>query len=58
MVKTLIYGERSRGNQEESALRKIAELFRNDYLEAREPISKDTYVDDCLSGSITEEDSE
>ena len=55
VVKTLIYGVRSSGNQAESALRKTAELFQNDYPEACEAICKDTYVDDCLSGSISED---
>ena len=58
VVKTLIYGVRSSGNQAESALRKTADLFREDYPEACEAICKDTYVDDCLSGSTSEEDRE
>ena len=54
----MIYGVRSSGNQAESALRKTAELFRNEYPEACDAICKDTYVDDCLSGSSSEEDRE
>ena len=54
VIKTLIYGVRSSGNQAETGLRKTADISKNEYPEVCEIIHKDIYVDDCLSGSSTE----
>ena len=55
VIKTLIYGVRSSGNQSERALRETARLSQATYPEVFEIISKDVYVDDCLSGEATED---
>ena len=54
VIKTLIYGVCSSGNQAETGLRKTAGIYENEYPEICEIIHKDIYVDDCLSGSLTE----
>ena len=54
VIKTLIYGVPSSGNQAETSLRKTADISKNEYPEICEIIHKDIYVDDCLSGSSTE----
>ena len=54
VIKTLIYGLRASGNQAESALRKTAALESNSYPKACQVINRDTYVDDCISGTDTE----
>ena len=51
VIKTLIYGVRSSSNQSELALRKVAEISKNEYPEANDVIQHDIYVDDCLSGA-------
>ena len=56
VIKTLIYGVRSSGNQAESGLRKTAVIESKNYPEASKIIIKDTYVDDCLSGTCTEKE--
>ena len=53
VIKTLIYGMRASGNQAENALRKVAALESGRYPEASKVINKDTYVDDCISGTDT-----
>ena len=50
VIKTLIYGVRSSGNQTEQGLRKIARLSRYQYPKACEAVEDDTYVDDCATG--------
>ena len=50
VIKTLIYGVRSSGNQAQCALRKLADLIQPKYNRASEIIHKDTYVDDTISG--------
>ena len=55
VIKTIIYGVKSSGNQAECALRKTAEMFKEDYPEVYEVIMKDYYVDDCLSGEPTDQ---
>ena len=50
VVKTLIYGVRSSGNQAQCALRKTANLMETKYSRAAEIINTDTYVDDTISG--------
>ena len=51
VIKTLIYGVRSSGNQSEYGLRKTAEMSREDYPEIADVICNDIYVDDCMSGN-------
>ena len=50
VIKTLIYGVKSSGNQAERALRLTAANYKEDYNEVSEIIHRDMYVDDCLSG--------
>ena len=57
VIKTLIYGVKSSGNQAERALRLTADHYKDDYKEASEIIHRDMYVDDCLSGQNTLNDS-
>ncbi|XP_066917508.1 uncharacterized protein [Clytia hemisphaerica] len=51
VIKTIIYGVRSSGNQSEYALRKVAELSKDQYPKANEVIQNDVYVDDCITGA-------
>ena len=53
VIKTLIYGIKSSGNQAESGLRKTAELQSHEYPRYNEIVQKDIYVDDCMSGENT-----
>ena len=55
VIKTLIYGVKSSGNQAEFGLRKVAELSKDAYPEVNEVVHKDVYVDDCLSGELSKE---
>ena len=48
VIKTLIYGIRSSGNQAERGLRKVAELHKDQYPEASRILQEDVYVHDCL----------
>ena len=50
VIKTLIYGVKSSGNQAERALRDTANKFKDDYPEVAQIVQKDIYVDDCISG--------
>ena len=50
VIKTLIYGVRSSGNQAEYGIRETANIFKEDYPEVNLIVQKDTYVDDCMSG--------
>ena len=50
IIKTLIYGIRSSGNQAECGLRSIGKLFSEEYPETNRIIQKDVYVDDCITG--------
>ena len=50
VIKTLIYGVRSSGNQAEKGLRDTAKISFGEFPEAAEIICNDIYVDDCLSG--------
>ena len=51
VIKTLIYGVRSSGNLAQCALRRTAELSAEKFPCALNPILKDTYMDDCISGT-------
>ncbi|XP_066920339.1 uncharacterized protein [Clytia hemisphaerica] len=50
IIKTLIYGVKSSGNQSERALRETSKLFKDEYPEVNQVVQEDIYVDDCLSG--------
>ena len=52
IIKTLIYGVRSSGNQSEYGLRKIADLSKEEYPKVNDVVQNDVYVDDCLSGEM------
>ena len=56
IIKTLIYGIKSSGNQAEYALRKTASASKSEYPEANIVIQRDVYIDDCLSGANTKEE--
>ena len=51
VIKTAMYGTRSNGNVAESAIRKVAEINKEKFPKAYDVITKDFYVDDCLSGA-------
>ena len=51
VIKTLIYGVRPSGSLAECALRRTVQLCKDDYPLAFIPITRDTYMDDCASGS-------
>ena len=51
VIKTLIYGVRTSGNQAERGLRQTADISKSKYPEVCQMVHKDIYVDDCLSGS-------
>ena len=55
VIKTLIYGVKSSGNQAECGLRLTAELSKAKYPKANEIVQNDIYVDDCMSGEPTQE---
>ena len=50
IIKTLIYGVKSSGNQAERGLRMTADLSKIEFPEVNEIIQEDIYVDDCISG--------
>ena len=50
VIKTLIYGVKSSGNQAECGLKKTAKLMETGHERASEVIHKDIYVDDYISG--------
>ena len=52
VIKTLIYGIKTRCNQVEHALEETAKLSQLEYVEVIETIMKDSYVDDCVSKKI------
>ena len=56
IIKTAIYGVKSSGNQAERGLRETANASKEQYPEANEVIQKDVYVDDCLSGEPSAEE--
>ena len=50
IIKTLIYGVKSSGNQAERGLRMTANLSKDEYPDVNQVVQKDIYVDDCISG--------
>ena len=55
IIKTLISGVKSSGDQAEWGLREIAKLLTKEYPLINQIVQNDIYVDDCLSGENTEE---
>ena len=55
-VKSVIYGVRSSGNVAQCALRRTVELCQADFPRAVRPILEDTYMDDCISGTGSSEE--
>ena len=55
VIKTLIYGVKSSGNQAQRGLRLTAEMSKDEYPEANEVVQKDTYMDDSMSGGESPE---
>ena len=51
IIKTLIYGVRSSGNQAEYGLRKVAEISSKNHPEIYQVVKNDIHVDDCMSGA-------
>ena len=54
VIKTLIYGVKTSGNQAERAIRQTAEKNRDEYPIAYDIVQNDIYVDDCISGTTPE----
>ena len=50
VIKTLIYGVKSSGNQAERGLRQTAELSKDEFPRVNSIINDDTFIDDVLSG--------
>ena len=50
VIKTLIYGVKSSGNQAERGIRETGNLMKEGYPRQNEMIHNDIYVDDCMSG--------
>ena len=55
MIKNLIYGIKSSGNQAERGLHQTAKLQADDYPRENDVIQHDVYADDCLSGEDSEQ---
>ena len=55
VIKTLIYGIKSSGNQAERGLRETAKMSSNEYPLVNQIVHIDIYVDDCLSGEENEQ---
>ena len=53
VIKTLIYGVKSNGNQSERALRETAKISSQEYPRVSKVVHKYIYVDDCISGEST-----
>ena len=57
IIKTLISGVKSSGDQAEWGLRETAKLLTKEYPLINQIVQNDIYVDDCLSGENTRIDS-
>ena len=53
VIKTIIYGVKSSGNQAERGFRETARLQKDQFPRVYEVVQDDTYVDDCMSGEDT-----
>ena len=56
VIKTLIYGVRSSGNQAVQGLRQIADIHKMKYPLVSKIIKDDVYVDDCITGDDNQEE--
>ena len=56
VIKTLIYGVKSSGNQAERGIRMTSAMLKNDYPKVHQIVTKDIYVDDCLTGESSTHD--
>ena len=56
VIKTLLYGVKSSGNQAERGLRQTARLSVGEYSKVNQIVQNDIYVDDCLSGEENAEE--
>ena len=54
VIKTLICGVKSSGNQAERALRETVKLSQVEYPKVNEIVKNDIYVDNCISGEQSE----
>ena len=52
VIKTLIYGVKSSGNQAERGIRETGRLMSAEFPRQHEIIQNDIYVDDCMSGEL------
>ena len=50
VIKTLIYGVKSSGNQSKRDLQETVRLLAEEYPQVSQIVQNDIYVDDCLSG--------
>ena len=55
VIRTLIYGVKTSGNQAERAIRETALLSRDEFPRQNEIVQNDIYMDDCLSGEVSYE---
>ena len=53
VIKTIIYGVKSSGNQAERGFRETARMQKDEFPRVFEVVQNDTYVDDCFSGEDT-----
>ena len=57
VVTTAIYGVCSSGNQAQCAMRKTSAIFKDEYPHVDRIVTRDTYMDDCMSGGHTAKES-
>ena len=53
-IKTITYGVKSSGNQNDRALRETAKLSQVEYPKVNEIVKNDIYVNDCISSEQSE----
>ena len=53
VIKTIIYGVKPSGNQMQYAIRRTAELYKEEFPRVYEVVCNDMYMDDCMSGEET-----
>ena len=56
VIKTLIYGVKTSGNQAERAIRETARLCKDNYPKQNNIVQGDIYMDDCFSGDRSYEE--
>ncbi|XP_066917473.1 uncharacterized protein [Clytia hemisphaerica] len=57
VIKTLIYGVRSSGNQSERGIRQTSSLSKEVFPAVDRIVKEDLYVDDCMSGEVDDQTS-